>query len=189
MDSAVDVKNIIINSYMQGIKETSGTAQVTRVYYDSASIEKEFNEYRKLKIQQMANDIAVLISKDDYVDGEISTSEVFMEDHYANNDFDYVKEALMKVYTDNYSKSNIVIGVLRMISRIPYDDIAPTGPIMALGLTTHKNLEVRDSAIQCFERWNSKKGLEILKNIECNPKWLQQYLNKVICYIEEDGID
>lgn len=53
----------------------------------------------------------------------------------------------------------------------------------------NKILSVRDKAIQCFERWNSKKGLAYLRNVSCYPKWLQNYVDKVIMYIERDGME
>lgn len=76
-----------------------------------------------------------------------------------------------------------------MIACVPYEAVSPKGQIMAMGLLTNKILSVRDKAIQCFERWNSKKGLAYLRNVSCYPKWLQNYVDKVIMYIERDGME
>ena len=76
-----------------------------------------------------------------------------------------------------------------MIESVPYEAISPKGQMKAMGLLVKKSLSVRDKAIQCFEKWNSKKGLAYLKNISCSPIWLQKYVDKVIMYIERDGIE
>ena len=98
-------------------------------------------------------------------------------------------EALMQIYLKNLSNVHFLEGILVMISAVPYEIVEPKGQTMAMGLLTNKELLIRDRAIQCFEQWNSKKGLEVLKSIECQPKWLQKYVDKVIMYIERDGIE
>lgn len=58
---------------------------------------------------------------------------------------------------------------------------------MALGLLQHENIYLRDRAIQVYEQWNSKKGINVLKTLKCDQKWLQDYVDKVIEYLERDG--
>lgn len=145
------------------------------------------SEFRESIISQYSNEIQIVILQDIYIDGETSDSEHYILDRYNQGQIDYVADALMEVYSSNLGEAHILEGILTMISCVPYDAIAPKGQIMAMGLLTNKNLSVRDKAIQCFEKWNSKKGLAYLKNIECSPAWLQKYVNKVIKYIERDG--
>lgn len=144
---------------------------------------------RKSIISQYINEIYMLIRQDDFIDGEVSESEHYIADAYNRGQIDYIAEALMKIYSSSLGDPHILEGILKMISCIPYEAIAPKGQIMAVGLLTNKNLSVRDKAIQCFEKWNSKQGLDYLKNIECAPVWLQKYVDKVIMYIERDGTE
>ena len=81
----------------------------------------------------------------------------------------------MSIYSSNLGEAHMLEGILTMIASVPYEAISPKGQIMAMGLLTNKILSVRDKAIQCFERWNSKKGLDYLKNISCSPRWLQNW--------------
>ena len=76
-----------------------------------------------------------------------------------------------------------------MVSCVPYEVVQPKGQAIAMGLLSNKELLIRDRAIQCFERWNSKKGLDVLKSLDCQPKWLQKYVDKIIKYIERDGVE
>lgn len=146
-------------------------------------------ESRDKIILQYANEIRILIKNDEFLDGELSNSELYMIDAYKQGNLDYVIDAIMYVYSNNLLDKHMLEGILSMIASVPYDIIFPKGQIMAMGLFVNKELSVRDKAIQCFERWNSKKGLNFLKSVNCDPKWLQKYVEKVIMYIERDGIE
>jgi hypothetical protein len=159
------------------------------VYYSDGDIQSEIKAFRDEQITQLVNEISILIRHDEFLDGEISQSEMFMEEAYANNQMEYVIEALMQIYYANLLNVHVLEGVLVMLASVPYEAVETKGPIMAIGLLSNKELIIRDRAIQCFERWNSKKGLIALKSLDCHPKWLQNYVNKVIMYIERDGID
>ena len=139
----------------------------------------EIKEYRDEKIARLVNEISILIQHDEFLDGEISQSEMFMEEAYSNNDMEYVIEALMRLYYANLLNVHVLEGILVMIASVPYESVEPKGQIMAMGLLTNKELIIRDRAIQCFA----------LKSLDCHPKWLQNYVNKVIMYIERDGMD
>ncbi len=146
-------------------------------------------EKRDRLILEYANEIRARILQDEFIDGEVSNSERYIIDLSNSVHFDYVTDAIMRVYSNSLDDVHILEGILSMISCVPYDLVSPKGQIMAMGLLTHKVLLIRDRAIQCFEKWNSKKGLMYLKNIQCSPKWLQTYAEKVIFYIERDGTD
>lgn len=144
---------------------------------------------RDIVVSQLSNEIQKIILHDEFIDGEISRSELYMKEICNNYPIDYVLKALMQVYASNLLETRILEGVLAMLSCVPYDTVAPDGQIMAIGLLSNKELEIRDRAIQCFEKWNSKKGVSILRSLECHPKWLQKYVEKVIIYLERDGIN
>lgn len=159
------------------------------IYYIDEELEKEMQAFRQNKIMLYYNEISSIIKRDEYIDGEVSQSEIFMQAAYENGQMDYVMEALMQIYSKNLLNSHELEGVLMMISCVPYEAVEPKGQVMAIGLLSNKELLIRDRAIQCFERWNSKKGLMTLKSLDCQPNWLQNYVDKVIMYIERDGVD
>ncbi len=171
-------------------KYTMNTSEAMTIYYNnSKDLEKEMQEFRESKIMQFFNEISIIINHDEYVDGEISQSEIYMQEACQNEQMDYVIEALMQMYMNNLSDVHVLEGILTMISCVPYEVVEPKGQAIAMGLLTNRELLIRDKAIQCFERWNSKRGIEVLKSIDCHPKWLQQYVNKIIMYIERDGVE
>ena len=52
-----------------------------------------------------------------------------------------------------------------------------------------KNYSIQDKAIQTFERWNSKKGIEDLQDLEFVEPWLKKYADDVIFYLRKYGTD
>lgn len=159
------------------------------VIFSNSEIElAKYEDNKKKLVQQYMKDILSIISQDEFIDGETSQSSVFIVEAQENGEIEYIKDALMELYLQKTRDSHVLEGIMVMISSVKYDEIAPQGPIMALGLLQHEDLSIRDRAIQCYEQWNSKKGLEPLKSLNCHPKWLQRYVEKVIAYIESDGI-
>lgn len=140
-------------------------------------------------IKQFEIEIKNVIHNDEFIDGTITNSEKYMYENYNTNTDNFIKTALMNLYLRNLSNSKVLTGILMMISTISYSQAEPEGPIMAIGLLQNKDNEIRDKAIQAFERWNSKKGISVLKSLKCDKKWLQLYVDKVIAYIERDGVD
>jgi len=130
--------------------------------------------------------LLAIMTNENYTSGEISPSESFVESTIQQMGADCTMGWLMQVYETNYQRSNILIGILHMLSHFPYDVVDPYGPIMALALLQHKSSSVREFAIKAFENWNSKDSLVFLKNIRCDQAWLQEYLNEVISDIEND---
>lgn len=198
MIAPIDMKTIYHNSSIIIPNESTTTStynfgeksNIGSVPYSNVDGEiKIYEEYRNSIINQYKNEILTVISQDEFVDGETSHTAVFIQEAYKNDQITFVREALMQIFLSQIRNDQILEGILVMISSVPYETVEPQGPVIALGTLQHHNLELRDRAIQCYEKWNSKKGLNALKSLNCYPKWLQRYVDKVIMYIERDGID
>ena len=133
------------------------------------------------------NDILSTIASDEFEDGEISNSERYMKNNMTLETKDYILDALMQIYINKYNDEHVLLGVMEMISCMKYEDVEPKGQVMTLGLLQHENIYLRDRAIQVYEQWNSKKGIDVLKTLKYDQKWLQDYVDKVIKYLERDG--
>lgn len=196
-EELVQKEGILVNDLVTSFENrtikkiiSKNTSEGIHIYYnEEKDFEEKVRDFRNDKVKQMYNEISIIICHDDYVDGEISQSEIFMKEAYQLGKMDYVMEALMQIYLKNLSNMHVLEGILVMISAVPYEAVEPKGQTMAIGLLVNKELLIRDRAIQCFEQWNSKKGLCVLKSLKCEPKWLQKYVDKVIMYIERDGVE
>lgn len=154
-------------------------------YYSQITLYRKSN----YDIMRRSEEIKGIILNDEYFDGEISQSERYIIEAHSKGCLDSIKEPLKYLMAENQDNTHVLVGILKMISSIPYDDIYPDGQIFAMSLISHKELSVRDGVIQCFEKWNSKKGLNFLMHVKCHPEWFQKYIDNVIMYIERDGIE
>lgn len=154
-----------------------------------ADIVKQANELaQKELLQQFKQDIINVISNDFFEDGVVSNSERYILEVYSDDNASILKQAIMDLYLEHYDNGEMLTGLLIMVASLPYVDAKPQGPIIALGVLQHRENALRDRAIRAFERWNSKEGISILKALRCDVGWLQRYVDKVIQYLERDGI-
>jgi hypothetical protein len=87
---------------------------------------------------------------------------------------------LNELFIKNFHEPHIIVGVLHIISHFDYDLVSPEGPVMAIASLTHKDVEVREYGVKCFENWQHKDGIKILEHIKADERWLQNYINLVI---------
>jgi hypothetical protein len=111
--------------------------------------------------------------------GMENPSEKIIESLYSE---DKKKTGLLlnKLFLENFHTPHVIVGVLHIISHFDYDLVSPEGPIMAIAALNHKNVEVREYGVKCFENWRHKDGIRILEHIKANERWLQNYINLVI---------
>ena len=144
---------------------------------------------RKIVVKQYKTDILNVIRNDTYESGFVSQSEYYISNNATEANYEYIREASNELYLEHYNDSQVLTGLLIMMGTLSYEEAEPQGQTMALGLLQHEDISVRDRAIQAFERWNSKKGLPVLRSLHCDRSWLQRYVEKVIAYLERDGVD
>lgn len=167
---------------------TSKEVPVVSSTYDNVRI----NQDKEIIVENFYSEMLSVIQNDSFEDGEISQSEQYMDEYYNDMNASYIKEALMKIYLEYFSDEHaehILTGILTMIGVRTYEEMQPHGQTMVLGLLQHRDIYLRDKAIQTFERWNSKNGISILEGLQCDQKWLQNYVDKVIMYLKRDGVD
>ena len=155
---------------------------------DSGSSLSYFQEERKMFVNNCKMQLLNSIIADEFIDGEISRTEQFIKDLF-NQNKEAVMSALMDIYLAYFPRedTHVLKGVLELLSILPYDDVKPSGQVMALGVMRHKNKYVVKKGIQLYERWNSKEGIEIIKSLHFEETRFQKYAEQVIEYLERDG--
>lgn len=101
-------------------------------------------------------------------------------------DNDIGQSLIRKYFLKNFKYDYKLISVLHAVSHLDYKLVSDSGPFMASMCLNHKNLEVREFALKAFENWQSKDTLDFLHNISFEQQWMQEYLVKIIRYIEDD---
>jgi hypothetical protein len=135
-------------------------------------------------IQQKSSQLLSLLRVDDVESGIASQSETFVKKALAENRI-LALQMVNQVYNDNVGNPHIQIGILHLCSHIEYSFGSPTLQTIALAALNDKNDDVKDYAVQCFENWNHRDGLRILKTIHSDTRWLQSYIDSVIESLSE----
>lgn len=148
-----------------------------------------FQEDRKAFVNNYRTQLLNSIVNDEFIDGEVSRTEKLIKELFVQNK-EAVMSALMEIYLTYFSKTDthVLKGVLELLSVLPYDDVRPSGQIMALGVMRHKNKYVVKKGIQLYERWNAREGIEIIRALHFKETRFQKYAEQVIEYLERDGV-
>lgn len=105
---------------------------------------------------------------------------------YLEKDKDIILHELQSIGLENIEDKNLIYALIHTFAHIDYELVFPAGPVFALAICgVHKDIEIKDYAIQSFEIWNNKSSLGYLKSINVDIPWLKEYLDEVILEIEE----
>ena len=178
----------LLNSSSVGMFNTKSVNESS--YRDiMETIQKNEQEVRRLIVEQYKNDILSIALNDHFESGTVSSSENYITTVANDNNVSYICEAFNELYLEYYKNEHVLTSILIMLGTLSYEQVFPQGQTMALGLLQHSDIAIRDRAVQLFERWNSKKGIPLLRKQHSDCTWLQRYINTVLMYLERDGVD
>lgn len=142
--------------------------------------ENHINQTRLLKLREIFTPkLLNLILESDFEYGIASQVDVFMRNQMKENSL-VTKSWLNDIFVENFSNPVILVGILRAISRLSYDEICPEGQLIATAALSHSNIEVQECGIRAFESWGTLRSLHILSSISVAVAWLQDYINEVV---------
>ncbi len=123
-----------------------------------------------------------------YETGISNASEEYFVKWYEQNSNEAMN-SLAKIFWDNFAldgrKTNILIGILHLLSHVDYDKIVPLGALLASVGTTHVNNEVAEYALKCYENWGKVELIPKLEAMQFHSKWLQEYADEIIQGLKE----
>lgn len=94
-------------------------------------------------------------------------------------------EALTSIYIRCYDQQNVIAGICCSLERFDATEVSPWGQSIVIGLVNHKSDLVKERVISLIENWGDVSLLKVLKNIDISSKWMREYVNGVIAYLEE----
>jgi len=159
----------------------------TDLIFTSSDInENIINKKRAIKLEkEFTHKLLHFLREDEFEYGFKNRADLLIKEQMHINNL-ATKEWLNKLYVSNFNNPDILIGILRLISRQNVDEISPEGKTMAIGALSHKNPEVQECGIRVFESWGTLDSLKILENVEVHSHWLKDYLSKVIGNIQTE---
>lgn len=150
------------------------------------NLENVINKQRLNKFKEKyTKELLTIILEQDFEYGFDSPADLFIK-RLLNQNPTATKEWLNSVFIDYFHDTRILIGLLQIISHIEYFEIYPQGPTMAVAALSHVDSEVRECGIRAFENWGTVASLNVLRNLRCHEKWLQEYVQQVISDLEEE---
>ena len=189
----------IIESGHASTSDTKGPImEVTAVFpAESTDTEKHPSPLSSSKGQKGSNipirpkdiqRLSALLENEIYENGIRNPSEIFFCELLKGNRLEALN-AISVIFLSNYStntkKVGIAVGILHMLSHLYYEQVYPTGQFLALSAISHRDIELAEYGIKCFENWGNIDGIEKLKAVHFPTGWLQEYANQVICDLSE----
>lgn len=168
------------NSSEKLLKETSRTSSEVSNYDDviNKRLTSCNKKYKDLFIKDML---------DEYIeDGYISISQKLysiIEEEYGSI---VASIFLNNVYQEYALNNKIIKSILYIIGRLNPNYLNGIEVGITAFALNNVDYEVRDMALQCFEKWNNKKHLRLLKSLKLDVDFLQEYLESIIKQIESE---
>lgn len=141
------------------------------------TLEKCKNKYEDLFLNTIINE---------YIEeGYISNSQKLFE--IISDEFGKVISILFmqSIYVKNALNSKVVKSLLYIMSEVNSNDLRePAAGIIAFALS-NKDYEIKDLALQCFEKWKDTQYLDLLKSMDMGVAYLNDYLKHIIDVMEQ----
>ncbi|MCF5910834.1 hypothetical protein K3H35_18850 [Aeromonas veronii] len=155
---------------------------------EGVNIEKIIEEKTNETAENYYLEFMRIFLRDDFVEGEISVSELFLE-RIANEYPIAFSKFFHKIWKELFFTNHDTVLACRFINfvaSIDYDLIGKTNAdFMLIAALGHKSSQLNESALRAIEFWSQPHFKEILENIRSfTDESLNEYKRKVVIYIE-----
>lgn len=155
-----------------------------RIQPETASLllvdENYINQKRLFRLKkQFTPKLLNLILESDFEYGIESEVDVFIRNRMEENSL-ATKSWLNDIFVEYFSNPVILVGILRIISRLSYYEVFPQGQVIATAALSHSDVEVKECGVRAFENWGDLNSIRILENLHVSPSWLQGYIDQVL---------
>lgn len=173
----------VVNARLSGAN-TIDRLEVPFKVGSSSSSENQINESRESALHETVSPRFLRLLRDEEFEFGCQTeSEEVISEQLRINAL-ATRNWLNQLFVTHFHDPAIVAGILRLIGRFSEFDIFPQGYTMALSALNHKNKEIQELGIRAFEEWGSAGSLYVLKQLNSDTKWIQDYIDEVIADLE-----
>lgn len=142
--------------------------------------ENYINQRRLLRLKnQFTPKLLNLILESDFEYGIESEVDVFIRNQMKENSL-ATKSWLNDIFVEYFANPVILVGILRIISRLSYYEVFPQGQVLATAALSHNDVEVKECGVRAFENWGNLDSIRILENLHVSPSWFQGYIDQVL---------
>ena len=141
------------------------------------------NKKAKFEIESARATLTIyrLIKTDEFIEGEISKTEIYFKKLYAES-IDIFRESFQKAWLELYKDSKEDFTTfLNISSGIPYRWLEDRAESLVLAACAHSDPLVNEAAIRAIESWEQPSHQSYLKQIrDFNIPWLDEYKKEII---------
>lgn len=138
------------------------------------------------KAAKKAEYLISLSQKDEFVEGEVSAVEVYLEALYKESPTLFL-ETFQKCWLKLYALNNaaVLADFISIISAIEYDWLTDKADVLVLAGCAHSDPYVNEATLRAIEAWEQPGHIEYLNNIRrFESVWLEKYRMDVVHHIE-----
>lgn len=93
--------------------------------------------------------------------------------------------AILSIIAKYNDHTNILCAIAKCLCSFELEQTEEWGPMVLISLMAHRNETVKEYAVFLLENWEDRTLLPILRNLDINSKWLNEYINSVITNLED----
>jgi len=169
------------------LKEEGGSETFESPYELSSSTHTELRSFADItaSAQKYSNDLIRLIKFDEYIEGEVSKTELFFENLYKQNIYVF-RECFQKAWLRLYSDKNpdLIGTFINIASTLDYTWLEDRADTLVLAAYAHKDSYVNDSILRAIESWEQPVHLTYLEQMKpLDIDWLDNYRLSVIKHL------
>ncbi len=170
------------------LKRRSGSKSQSSIYSLSSSTNKlSHTDNFEASVRKYSRYIINLIQSDEYVEGEVSKTEFFLEDLHSKNEYIF-RDCFQSAWLELYLQGNpqLIGTFINIASTIDYEWLNDRADVLIFGAYSHKDVYVNDSILRAIESWEQPHHIRYLEQIRpFEISWLEDYRQSVLEFLRE----
>lgn len=165
---------------------TRNVSSGTNKRYDVKNINNgwEFVSDHERKIKKSVEKLIGLIFSEEYIDGEISKSQIYLENLYYQDQeifFEVFSRASVSIYKED---NHYITTFINVASSIEYDWLKHRADLMIMSFNSLDDAMVNEATIRAVESWEKKDHIPILEKMrKFESEWVEEYKLAVLEYL------
>lgn len=161
--------------------KTNGGFQLETESINQGSSTKQNFE---IQVSKCTSRLIELTCSEDYIEGEISKTQIYMEFLYDKNQ-DLFQESFQRTWVQLYRMNDQhVKNFINFASTIEYEWLGNKADAMIMGVCSLENELIFEAAIRAVESWGEKSFIPVLERMrKFDADWVEEYKEAVIGYL------
>ncbi|HCE2193706.1 hypothetical protein [Vibrio parahaemolyticus] len=173
--------NLRLTSFLQ-------SSATFRSHLQSVNSTSSFTNLFGITAERCAAELTQFVLRDDYVEGDVSKTQLYLEKLYLDKGVRIFREAFQKCWVRLFALDNPkhLYTFACIASCLPYEWLDTHGITLILGCAAHKHYLVNEACIRMAEAWETSEHAKHLENMTpFDIDWLEEYRLETIEFLKE----